>query len=63
MKVLVADPPFKGGSVERGEGTPNLGILYLVSALRQKIDDVQIHYVEGCHDLGSHLREVERIAR
>ncbi len=62
MKIVLAELPFKGGRAERGEGTPNLGILYLVSALRRDVAGLEIHYLEGRHDLESHVAEVGRIS-
>ncbi len=61
MKIIFADPPFEGAGSEQAGVGPNQGILYLVSALRQKIDNLQIYYLEGSHTIESHLREVERI--
>lgn len=61
MKVVLADPPFEGGRTEQAGMSPNLGILYLISALKQKIDNIQIQYLEGFHNIDSHLKEVERI--
>lgn len=61
MKIILADPPFAGKKTEQAQISPNLGLLYLISALRQKIDGLQIHYLEGFHNLKSHLKEVEQI--
>jgi anaerobic magnesium-protoporphyrin IX monomethyl ester cyclase len=61
MKIVLADPPLARLDSEREYSSPNLGILYLISALRQNIDGVRIYYIEAFDDLASHLKKVEEI--
>jgi radical SAM superfamily enzyme YgiQ (UPF0313 family) len=61
MKVLLADPPIAEIGTEQADTSPNLGILYLISSLRESVEGVQIDYVDALRKIESHLAEVDRI--
>ena len=53
MEIILADPP---SSIPR---TPNLGILYLISSLRQKFADIEILYLETFLSLKEQLAKID----
>jgi radical SAM superfamily enzyme YgiQ (UPF0313 family) len=60
MKIVFADPPnIKTTWLIANH--PNLGILYLSSYLRKKINGIDIHYLDVHLSLKEHLRRLEMI--
>ena len=58
--IILADPPLPPGDVT-GRAYPNLGILYIIAALRHEVQDLDIHYVDSHISFDDHLRLVEQI--
>jgi len=61
MRIILADPPLKELDTSQTDESPNLGVLCLISALKEKIDELEIYYLEIFHDMESHLKEIDRI--
>lgn len=64
MRIILADPPIgeiKDKNIENIMEYPNIGILYLISFLRSKIEGLEIHYLTGKLTLAEHLAEVDRL--
>jgi anaerobic magnesium-protoporphyrin IX monomethyl ester cyclase len=62
LKVVFADPPF--GRESKGEAvteSPNLGILYIISYLKQRLPEVDLHYLEPFLSMKEHLEKVGQI--
>ena len=62
LKVVFADPPF--GKEAKGEAvteSPNLGILYIVGYARERLPQVEFHYLEPFLSMKEHLKKVEEI--
>ncbi|MCL4429418.1 MAG: B12-binding domain-containing radical SAM protein [Chloroflexi bacterium] len=62
LKVVFADPPF--GRESKGEAvteSPNLGILYIISYARERLPQVEFHYLEPFLSMQEHLKKVEEI--
>ena len=57
MKIILAEPPIikKRPNIY----TPSLGILYLISYLRNNFDNLEIEYLEGVLNLKQHLKKVQ----
>ena len=60
LKIVLADPPHIH-SEWMIANHPNLGVLYLISYLRQHVAEVELHYLEARLDLAGHLRKLEQI--
>jgi len=61
MKIVIADPPnLKNQWLIANH--PNLGALYLLSYLREKVNDVEVYYLDVHLCLEEHLRKVETIS-
>lgn len=62
MKIVLAELSYKDA---RGRSFPSLypgpGILYLISNLREKIEGVDVHYLDGLRNLDSHLKFIETV--
>jgi len=59
MKILLCDPPGKESHYYAA--FPNLGILYLASALRRRLGaSCRVLYLDAHRDLKEHLRAVDR---
>lgn len=56
MRIALADPPNMGGW--RMANHPNLGILYLSSYLKSKVEEIDILYLEQQMSLDEHLQQV-----
>jgi radical SAM superfamily enzyme YgiQ (UPF0313 family) len=62
LKVVFADPPF--GKEAKGEAvteSPNLGILYIIAYARERLPQVEFHYLEPFLSIDEHLKKVEEI--
>jgi len=61
MKVLLADPPQQ--ECDYDAAYPNMGILYLISAARQRFPfpDFSFSYLESQYDLAGHLDAIAQI--
>lgn len=60
MKIVLADPPdLKNQWLIANH--PNLGVLYLISHLREHINDIELSYLDAHIDLKEHLRQLEII--
>ena len=57
MKILLADAhgPVRG----KPQASPNLGLLYLASYIRSRMEDVEIRYVPQRYELNEHERIIE----
>ncbi|RLI52900.1 MAG: hypothetical protein DRP09_16975 [Candidatus Thorarchaeota archaeon] len=59
MKIILADPPIiKNSAYKPNTYTPNLGILYLISYLRNKFNNLEMKYLESFLSLKQHVKEV-----
>jgi len=62
LKVVFADPPF--GRESKGEAvteSPNLGILYIIGYVKQRLQDVEFTYLEPFLSMEEHLEKVKEI--
>jgi anaerobic magnesium-protoporphyrin IX monomethyl ester cyclase len=62
FKVVFADPPF--GRECKGEAvteSPNLGILYIIGYARERLSQVEFHYLEPFLSMKEHLQKVKEI--
>jgi len=62
LKVVFADPPF--GIEAKGEAvteSPNLGILYIISYVRERLPEVEFHYLEPFLSMQEHIQKVREI--
>jgi anaerobic magnesium-protoporphyrin IX monomethyl ester cyclase len=62
FKVVFADPPF--GRESKGEAvteSPNLGILYIISYVRQRLPDIEFIYLEPFLSMQEHLEKIKEI--
>ena len=62
FKVVFADPPF--GRECKGEAvteSPNLGILYIIGYARERLSQVEFHYLEPFLSMEEHLQKVKEI--
>lgn len=60
MKIVIADPP-NAKNQWLIANHPNLGVLYLISYLREKIDDVEIFYLDAHLSLDEHIQRLSEI--
>ncbi|NIM99462.1 MAG: radical SAM protein [candidate division Zixibacteria bacterium] len=60
MKIVLADPP-EVKSPWLIANHPNLGILYLISYLRGRVDGTELYYLDAHLNLKEHLRRLETI--
>lgn len=60
MKIVLADPPHIQSQWVIANH-PNLGVLYLISYLRDRVPDVELHYLDVHLDLATHLQQLEHI--
>jgi len=62
LRVVFADPPF--GIEAKGEAvteSPNLGILYIISYVRERLPEVEFHYLEPFLSMQEHIQKVREI--
>jgi radical SAM superfamily enzyme YgiQ (UPF0313 family) len=60
MKIIIADPPdVKSQWLIANH--PNLGALYLISYLRERVKDIEVFYLDVHMDLEEHLRQLATI--
>jgi radical SAM superfamily enzyme YgiQ (UPF0313 family) len=59
MKILLADAhgPVRG----KPQASPNLGLLYLASYIRSRMEDVEIRYVPQRYELNEHEKIIEEM--
>ncbi len=58
MEIILADT--HGPILGKAQGSPNLALLYLASYARERLPDLQFHYIPQKYDLEHHLALVER---
>ena len=62
MKIIFAEPPIKKKFQSViPQNQPYMGILYLISFLRERINDIQIYYLEGNLNVEDHINQVREI--
>jgi anaerobic magnesium-protoporphyrin IX monomethyl ester cyclase len=61
LKVVLADVPMEHLKGEAVTESPNLGILYIISYVRERLKDVEFHYLEPLLSLDEHAAEVEKL--
>jgi len=61
LKVVLADVPMAHLKGEAVTESPNLGILYIISYVRERLKNVEFHYLEPLLSLEEHLSEVEKL--
>ncbi|MHA1229686.1 MAG: B12-binding domain-containing radical SAM protein [Candidatus Helarchaeota archaeon] len=61
MKVVFADIPSTSIKETQAIQSPNLGILYLISYLREKINDIKLYYIEPYYNTRQHLEKISEI--
>jgi radical SAM superfamily enzyme YgiQ (UPF0313 family) len=61
LRIILADPPMAYLRGEAATEAPNLGILYLISYVRERLPNIEIHYLEPFLDLQKHLQRVSAI--
>ncbi len=62
FRVVFADPPF--GRESKGEAvteSPNLGILYIISYVRERLPDIEFIYLEPFLSMQEHLEKIKEI--
>lgn len=62
MRVVLADPPLQSLRFTQAVSTPNIGILYLISYLREQSKDVKLFYIEPYFNLKQHLEKLKQIS-
>ncbi|MHA1311700.1 MAG: B12-binding domain-containing radical SAM protein [Candidatus Helarchaeota archaeon] len=62
MKVAFADLPSTSIKETQAIQSPNLGILYLISYLREKITDLELYYIEPFLTARQHLEKLKEIS-
>jgi len=60
IKIVIADPPDVA-TPWLIANHPNLGALYLIGYLREKVSGVALHYLDAHHNLRSHIDMLEKI--
>lgn len=60
MKVVFAEPPLYGENYDI-EIKPNTEILYTISYLRNKYNNLDIYYIDSVYDLNGHLSKLNNI--
>jgi radical SAM superfamily enzyme YgiQ (UPF0313 family) len=61
LKVVLADVPMAQLKGEAVTESPNLGILYIISYVRERLKNVEFHYLEPLLSFEEHLAEVEKL--
>jgi anaerobic magnesium-protoporphyrin IX monomethyl ester cyclase len=61
LKVVLADVPMAHLKGEAVTESPNLGILYIISYVRERLKNIEFHYLEPLLSLEEHLAEVEKL--
>lgn len=61
MKVVLADLPMAHLKGEAVTESPNLGILYIISYARDRLPNVEFHYLEPFLNMKKHLAELEKL--
>jgi len=62
MRIIFAEPPSKKKFQSVLPQThPYMGILYLISYVRERIDDIEIKYLEGNSSFDEHVEKVKDI--
>lgn len=62
MRIIFAEPPIKKKNQPILPQThPYMGILYLISYVRERIDGIQISYLEGNLTINEHLCRVQEV--
>jgi len=61
VKVVFADIPMAHLEGEAVTESPNLGILYMISYARNRVHNVEFHYLEPFLNLEQHLAEIKRL--
>ena len=61
MKVVFADVPMAQLKGEAVTESPNLGIIYIISYVRERLENVEFHYLEPFLSLEEHLSKVAEL--
>jgi len=61
VKVVLADVPMAHLKGEAVTESPNLGILYIISYARERLKDIEFHYLEPYLNEKEHLSKVEKL--
>jgi radical SAM superfamily enzyme YgiQ (UPF0313 family) len=61
MKIILAKPPVINERDEIENCCPNLEILYLISYLRKKFDNIEIYYLERFLNIKQHQKKLHQI--
>jgi len=61
LKVVFADVPMAQLKGEAVTESPNLGILYIISYVRERLKNVEFHYLEPLLSLEEHLSKVAEL--
>jgi anaerobic magnesium-protoporphyrin IX monomethyl ester cyclase len=61
LKVVLAYVPMAHLKGEAVTESPNLGILYIISYVRERLKNVEFHYLEPLLNLEEHLAEVAKL--
>jgi len=61
VKVILADIPMAHLKGEAVTESPNLGILYIISYIRERLHDVEFYYLEPYLSLKEHLTKIEEL--
>jgi hypothetical protein len=63
MRIIFAEPPIKKKKLQPilPQTHPYMGILYLISYVREQIDGIQISYLEGNLTINEHISRVQEI--
>jgi anaerobic magnesium-protoporphyrin IX monomethyl ester cyclase len=61
VKVVLADVPMAHLKGEAVTESPNLGILYIISYARDRLPNVEFHYLDPFLNLKKHLAEIKRL--
>ena len=60
MRIILAEPPSTTDGLEHT--LPSLGILYIISYLREKFNDLNIYYVKGNMNMKQYIEKIKRIS-
>src|SRR3989304_10269887 len=61
LKVVLADVPMAQLKGEAVTESPNLGILYIISYVRERLKNVEFHYLEPFLSSEEHLSKVAEL--
>jgi radical SAM superfamily enzyme YgiQ (UPF0313 family) len=61
VKVVLADVPMAHLKGEAVTESPNLGILYIISYVRERLKDIEFYYLEPYIDEKEHLSKVKEL--